>query len=231
MGYTAEIMSVYIQAGSEDVITSWADCLGIEKTLRLIMIYRNHIVFTEEENEYLSNLVNVIANGLMTKSAKNKLSLSSRAIPILLEFISKKKLPKQFALKCLDVGLNQNRDSCFKLVEEGGLKIIFSAFMRGKPKKRYKESQTEVEEHLVSIILNLFINLQDIPFKRLLLKLNDKGLEKIDRLVELHVKYINKIEKVSSIPHVSERSQPMALNNKHESFSLLNLVDLLIVLE
>jgi len=134
--YSAEVMSIYIQIGAEDVITSWVDCLGIEKSLKLIMVYENHIVFTTEENEYLSNLVNIIANGLMTRTAKNKLSLSTRAIPILLEFINKKKLLKQSALKCLDIGLNQNRDSCFKLVEEGGLKIIFSAFMKGKAKRR-----------------------------------------------------------------------------------------------
>merc|ERR1712147_292076 len=103
---------------------------------------------TTEEHEYLGNLVNIIANALMVQSAKKKLSLSVRAIPIFLEFINKKKLLKQSALKCLDIGLNQNRDSCFKLVEEGGLKAIFSAFMKGKSRKRFKQNQTEIEEYL-----------------------------------------------------------------------------------
>jgi len=212
--YSAEVMSIYIQIGAEDVITSWVDCLGIEKSLKLIMVYENHIVFTTEENEYLSNLVNIIANGLMTRTAKNKLSLSTRAIPILLEFINKKKLLKQSALKCLDIGLNQNRDSCFKLVEEGGLKIIFSAFMKGKAKRRYKENQTEVEEYLVSIILNLFINLRDVPFKRLLSKFNNKGFEKIDRLVELHIKYMNKTENVTSKSFKNEKFQSKASDDQ-----------------
>lgn len=76
--------------------------------------------------------------------------------------------------------------------------------MKGRARKRFKQNQSEVEEYLISIILNLFINLQDIPYIRFMGKFNEREFEKIDRLIELHT--------------------------KNQNYQVLNLIDLVICL-
>jgi len=59
-------------------------------------------------------------------------------------------------------------------------------------------------------------------------KFNNKGFEKIDRLVELHIKYMNKTENVTSKSFKNEKFQSKASDDQYEIFPLLNLIDLLI---
>lgn len=232
--YCAEIMAVYVQTGSTEVKKEWAESNGIEKCLKLLNTFQNHEKLNTEEEEYVGNLFNIIIAGVQT--SKKLLAKSKRAIPVLIEYVKEKKLFKEGALEILSISMIQCKETTIRFVEESGLKTLFSAFMKGKSKKRYKQNQNSVEEYLISIISNLFLNLSDIHYLRLKNKFREKEFEKIDRLTELHAKYAGIVEQAN----IDERAR-RELNNQPEEevkevyerlseqgLVTLNLVDLVI---
>merc|ERR1712228_1123342 len=95
------------------------------------------------------------------------------------------------------MGVTDHLNNCIKLIECGGLKTIFAEFMNTKKiKKKYKKvyEKDKMEEYLCSILVHLFCNLSDVNLLRLVQKFKEKDYEEIDRLIELHAKYMTKIE-------------------------------------
>lgn len=62
-----------------------------------------------------------------------------------------------------------------------------------KRKKRILSSD-EHEEHVLSVIGSLLRNCKGTQRQRLLSKFSENDFEKIDRLLELHLKYLDKVE-------------------------------------
>ena len=88
-------------------------------------------------------------------------------------------------------------ENCNKFVEVYGLRSLFPAFM--KPPKKSKKADTsefEHEEHVCSIIGSLFSNTQPAYQERLVSKFVENDCEKVDRLMELHFKYLRRVRNV-----------------------------------
>lgn len=51
-----------------------------------------------------------------------------------------------------------------------------------------------VAEHVVSIIANMLRNCRGTQRQRLMTKFSENDMEKVDRLMELHFKYMEKVE-------------------------------------
>lgn len=78
-----------------------------------------------------------------------------------------------------------------------GLRTIFPLFM--KTPKRNKTrllSSEEHEEHVSSIIMSLLRNCKGAQRQRLLSKFTESNMEKVDRLLEFHLKYLDKVDQV-----------------------------------
>ncbi|ETO25581.1 armadillo-like helical domain-containing protein, partial [Reticulomyxa filosa] len=95
--------------------------------------------------------------------------------------------------------LSDHRNNCVKLIRESGLKTVFAYFMNAvisdAKHKKYKWDKKEIEEHTCVTIVQLFTHVSDEELLRLIQKFREKDFEKIDKLVELHVKYFNILEK------------------------------------
>ncbi|KTF94315.1 hypothetical protein cypCar_00029005, partial [Cyprinus carpio] len=117
-------------------------------------------------------------------------------IDVLLQQLSKK-MSRVSALKVLDYGVigPEGSDNCHKFVDILGLRTIFPLFMK-TPKKMKKVgvSDKEHEEHVCSIIASMLRNLKGQQRSRLLSKFTENDCEKVDRLMELHFKYLEAVQ-------------------------------------
>ncbi|PPD97200.1 hypothetical protein GOBAR_DD05762 [Gossypium barbadense] len=107
------------------------------------------------------------------------------------------------AIRALDFSMTKYPPACERFVDVLGLKTAFAAFM-GKAsislfipisKKNKKERyQEELEERLVSLIASLFGGiLRGSRRERLLSKFVENECEKIDRLMELYIRYSDRV--------------------------------------
>lgn len=53
-------------------------------------------------------------------------------------------------------------------------------------------------EHVVSIIANMLRNCRGTQRQRLMTKFSENDMEKVDRLMELHFKYMEKVEAIDA---------------------------------
>lgn len=60
-------------------------------------------------------------------------------------------------------------------------------------------------EHVVSIIASMLRNCQGGQRQRLLAKFTENDLEKVDRLLELHFKYMDKVDRTEKEMEVREQ--------------------------
>ncbi|KAK1897801.1 Beta-catenin-like protein 1, partial [Dissostichus eleginoides] len=108
-----------------------------------------------------------------------------------------KKMSRCSSMKVLDHGMigAEGADNCHKFVDILGLRTIFPLFMK-TPKKMKKSvsSEKEHEEHVCSIIASMLRNLKSQQRSRLLNKFTENDCEKVDRLMEMHFKYLEAVQ-------------------------------------
>ena len=106
------------------------------------------------------------------------------------------------ALKVLNHALSgpEGKDNCNKFVEVLGLRTIFPLFMKTpKKQKRKGVSVEQHEEHVVSIVASLFKNCKGSHRSRILIKFTESDHEKVERLMELHFKYVDRVSSLKKI--------------------------------
>jgi len=115
--------------------------------------------------------------------------------------IREKKYSSKGAFKVLDYVLGVNPTACLRFIDQLGLKSLFAGFMgKGKHMKGKKGNEGELvesEEHIISIIATLFNQIgsdQGQYYERLLNKFKECDYEKVDRLLDLHLKYKQKLD-------------------------------------
>lgn len=92
------------------------------------------------------------------------------------------------------------KDNCNKFVDILGLRTIFPLFMKTPKKNRRKVLSTEEhEEHVSSIIASMLRNCRGSQRQRLVSKFTENDHEKVDRLMELHFKYLEKVESLDNL--------------------------------
>lgn len=113
--------------------------------------------------------------------------------------LREKKLSRNGSLKVLDHAMSgiDGKDNCNKFVDILGLRTIFPLFMK-TPKRNKKRllSSDQHEEHVVSIIASMLRNCKGGQRQRMLAKFTENDYEKVDRLIELHLKYLEKVDAV-----------------------------------
>jgi len=146
---------------------------------------------TAEEEELVENSFDVLCSSLMLPEFKEHFR-KGEGLELMVIMIKEKKFVRRRALKVLDFALNGNPVNCERFVEILGLKTLFSAFMKRCKGKASEEM--EDEEHVVTAISHLLKGLQGESFKRALHKFVEDDHAKVDRLVELHIKYNLKVQ-------------------------------------
>ena len=75
-----------------------------------------------------------------------------------------------------------------------GLRTIFPLFMKTpKKQKRKGVSVEQHEEHVVAVVASLLKNCKGSQKQRILAKFTEADHEKVDRLMELHFKYVDRV--------------------------------------
>jgi beta-catenin-like protein 1 len=195
--YCSEILSILIQSTNENRILL-GELDGIDLLLQQLAIYKKHDPSSDEEKEYMENLFNCLCSSLLAKENRTNF-LKGEGCQLMNLMLREKKLSRNGALKVLDYACSgvDGKENCLKLVEILGLRTLFPLFMK-TPKKNKKRSLSteEYEEHLCSIISSMLRNTKGGQKQRLLAKFVENDFEKVDRLMELHLKYLDKVHSI-----------------------------------
>lgn len=127
--------------------------------------------------------------------------------------------------------LLDGRENCNKFVDILGLRTIFPLFMT-TPKKSKKRviSVESHEEHVLSIISSMLRNCKGPQRQRLLSKFTENEFEKVERLLELHLKYLEKVDAVDAeIDEDNEAEDEVYLKRLSGGLFTLQLIDYIIL--
>jgi len=189
--YAVEIMSILLQ-NSPESRKLFSQENGVDTLLICLAPYRKSDPPSADEEEYVENLFNSICTCLMSNENKDAFR-KSQGFELMLIMVKSKKLSRKSALKVIDFALSGHPDNCHYFVEILGLKTLFAAFMKkGNKKGRSGFHEFADDEHIAASIASLFKNLAagSEPYLRLLNKFKENNYQKIERLLELHAKYV-----------------------------------------
>lgn len=170
---------------------------GIDLLLRALASYKRHDPNTPDEYEHMENLFDALCASLMY-IPNRKIFLDGEGLQLMNLMLMEKKQSREGALKVLShaTSIPDGAANCDKFVEILGLRTIFPLFMRTPPKMKRKDtSPDDHEEYCCSIIDALFFSCNQTNRQRVLQKFADHGFEKIDRTIELFLKYSEKLKK------------------------------------
>ncbi|XP_055638811.1 beta-catenin-like protein 1 [Toxorhynchites rutilus septentrionalis] len=195
--YASEILSILLQDTNENRLLL-GNLDGIDVLLQQLAVYKRHDPSSTEEQEFMENLFNSLCSALMAAENREKF-LKGEGLQLMNLMLREKKLSRNGSLKVLDHAMSgqDGRDNCNKFVDILGLRTIFPLFMK-TPKRNKKRllSTEEHEEHVVSIVASMLRNCKGAQRQRLLTKFTENDFEKVERLMELHFKYLEKVELV-----------------------------------
>uniref|UniRef100_A0AAQ5ZNM6 Beta-catenin-like protein 1 n=1 Tax=Amphiprion ocellaris TaxID=80972 RepID=A0AAQ5ZNM6_AMPOC len=184
--YCSEILAILLQNNDSNAFSS---CLPSQ-------VFKRHNPSTAEEQEMMENLFDGLCSCLMLPTNRDRF-LRGEGLQLMNLMLREKKMSRTSALKVLDHGMigPEGADNCHKFVDILGLRTIFPLFMK-TPKKMKKTgaSEKEHEEHVCSIIASMLRNLKSQQRSRLLNKFTENDCEKVDRLMELHFKYLEAVQ-------------------------------------
>lgn len=193
--YCSEILSILIQTENDNRL-QLGDCEGIDVLLQQLAIYKRHDPANTEEQEFMENLFNCLCSALMAKENRERF-LKGEGLQLMNLMLREKKMSRNGSLKVLDHAMSgpDGKENCNKFVDILGLRTIFPLFMK-TPKRNKKRllSADEHEEHVMSVIASMLRNCKGSQRQRLLSKFTENDHEKVDRLLELHLKYLEKVE-------------------------------------
>ncbi|XP_005730895.1 beta-catenin-like protein 1 [Pundamilia nyererei] len=193
--YCSEILAILLQ-NNDNTRELLGEMDGIDVLLQQLSVFKRHNPSTAEEQEMMENLFDALCSCLMLPSNRDRF-LRGEGLQLMNLMLREKKMSRTSALKVLDHGMigPEGTDNCHKFVDILGLRTIFPLFMK-TPKKMRKTgvSEREHEEHVCSIIASMLRNLKSQQRSRHLSKFTENDCEKVDRLMELHFKYLEAVQ-------------------------------------
>ncbi|KAG8232430.1 hypothetical protein J437_LFUL012861 [Ladona fulva] len=215
--YTSEVLAIILQQHPENR-QLLGDLDGIDVLLQQLAFYKRHDPTSNEENEMMENLFNCLCSSLMYAPNRERF-LRGEGLQLMNLMLREKKLSRNGSLKVLDHAMSgpDGKENCNKFVDILGLRTIFPLFMK-TPKKSKRRTLTveEHEEHVVSIISSMLRNCRGPQRQRLLNKFTENDHEKVDRLLELHFKYLEKVEQVDNMLEMQRKSKEDSDDDEEE---------------
>lgn len=224
--YASELLSILLQYTSENWLLL-GELDGIDVLLQQLAYYKRHDPQTAEEQEMMENLFNVLCSSLLAAENRDRF-LRGEGLQLMNLMLREKKMSRNGSLKVLDFAMNgpEGKDNCNKFVDILGLRTIFPLFMKTPTKNRKRMlTAEEHEEHVVSIIASMLKNCKGQQRQRLLSKFTENDYEKVDRLVELHFKYLEKVEEIEQNTKEDEDEEVSYLRRLEGGLYMLQLVD------
>ncbi|GAV61715.1 DUF1716 domain-containing protein [Cephalotus follicularis] len=194
--YASEILAILLQnsVGNQKRL---GQMNGVDVVLQAVAVYKAKDPKTLDEEEMLENLFDCLCCLLMPLENKERF-VKAEGVELMIIIMKQKKSAYGSAIRALDFAMTNYPPACERFVDVLGLKTAFAAFMGKIPvgKKNKKERyQEDLEERIVSLIASLFGGiLRGTRRERLLSKFVENECEKIDRLMELYMRYANRVK-------------------------------------
>ncbi|CAD5110989.1 DgyrCDS340 [Dimorphilus gyrociliatus] len=196
--YCSEILSILLQNQTE-VQKMLGEADGIDILLQQLATYKRNEPSSNEEIEYMENIFNCVCSILSLNENRVRF-VKGEGIQLMILMLKEKHASRNCAIKVLNHACSGDDGGpcCSKLIESLGLRAIFPLFMR-TPKRHKKAgpNQEELEEHIISIVTSLVRHSEGAQRQRLMTKFSENNHEKIERLLELHFKYLERVEVVN----------------------------------
>jgi beta-catenin-like protein 1 len=223
--YASEILSILLQSGAapREKFVAWqgkprpeeekrkdkndAKVDLMDELLQALAPYRKKDPASDEEEEFVSNLVNALCSVLLVPEAQKQFR-RLEGLELLLRFMKdRQRFVFGGALRAMDHALMGNARNCERLIEIGGLRSVFLAFM-GRHGKYKSSSSTKAskaserakeEENAASLVASLCawvgVKAPADGYDRLHAKFVESDMEKVDRLVDLFAKHHERVER------------------------------------
>eukprot|EP00919_Chromeraceae_sp_WS-2016_P020860 GHVR01049494.1.p1 GENE.GHVR01049494.1~~GHVR01049494.1.p1 ORF type:complete len:405 (+),score=100.39 GHVR01049494.1:590-1804(+) len=239
--FAAEILIILLQnaEGIKDMVAK-PPIEGVDRLLRALAVYRKKDPGGVQEEEFCQNAFDALCSLLLVQSNKKEFG-KRQGVELAIRMMRERRYSSAPALKLANYALSNHTQNCMLFVDKQGLKTLFSWFMiRGFNKKKYKKQQLEDEEHILSIIQSLLRHCNGTAQGRVCNKFIECEGEKIQRLLELHRYYKDKVSKggdTSINNYVNKdllelgvyRDEQLYLDRCERGLATLQLVDLIIV--
>jgi len=193
--YASEILSILLQNEPENR-RALVELPGspMDSMLQQLAYYKRHNPTTAEEQEMMENLFNCLSSLLLHTPNRDRF-LRGEGLQLMNLMLREKKVSRNGALKVLNHALigPEGRDNCHKFIDILGLRTIFPLFMKTPKKNKRTVSAEEHEEHVISIVASLMKNCRGPQRQRMLAKFTENDHEKVERLMEMHFKFLEKV--------------------------------------
>lgn len=194
--YASEILAILLQSSVANQ-KRLGQLNGVDTLLQAVAFYKSRDPKTAEEEEMLENLFNSLCSVVMPMENKDRF-VKAEGVELMIIIMKQKRLAYGAAMKALDFAMTRCPAACERFVDVLGLKTLFAAFMGKIPvkgKHKGDRNQEEIEERVISIISSLFGGLtRGSRRERLLSKFIENEFEKIDRLMELYLRYADRVK-------------------------------------
>ncbi|EJD76371.1 DUF1716 domain-containing protein, variant [Loa loa] len=189
--FASELLSLLLQSTelARKRLTEKVD--GFDLLLRALATYKRHDPGSADEREHMENLFNAVCAALMYAPNRQKF-LDGEGLQLMNLMLRERKQSRESALKVLDYATNgvEGKSNCVKFIDILGLRTIFPLFMRTPSKQKRKDSTPdEHEEHVCSVLSSLLRSCGEEGRNRIFSKFIEHEYEKVDRAVELVLKY------------------------------------------
>ncbi|KAK9117965.1 hypothetical protein Scep_016058 [Stephania cephalantha] len=203
--YASELLAILLQNSAANQ-KRLGQINGVDVVLQAVAMYKSRDPRSSDEEEMVENLFDCLCCLLMPVENKERF-VKAEGVELMIIIMKQKKLAYGSAIRALDFAMTNYPPACERFVDVLGLKTAFAAFM-GKAilvfsrpqnpmsKKNKKEShQEELEERIISLVASLFGGiLRGSRRERLLSKFVENECEKVDRLMELYMRYSDRVK-------------------------------------
>lgn len=190
--YCSEVLAILLQSSEKNRV-SLGLIEGIDTLLQALALYKRRNPQLSEEQEMMHNLFDSLCLALLAPDNR-EIFLKGEGVELMILMLREKKMSRPPALKVLNHALqgDEGINCCAKFIDVYGLRSLFPCFMKtpGKKQKRGGLSEREWSEHVCSIISHLLRNSSGSQLQRLMNKFVEEDHLKVDRLVELHLFYL-----------------------------------------
>ncbi|GLT28745.1 hypothetical protein SLA2020_036530 [Shorea laevis] len=193
--YASEILAILLQNSTANQ-KRLGQMNGVDVVLQAVAMYKSKDPKSADEEEMLENLFDCLCCLLMPLENKERF-VKAEGVELMIIIMKQKKSAYGSAIRALDFAMTKYPPACERFVDVLGLKTAFAAFMGKIPNKKNKKEryQEELEERLVSLIASLFGGiLRGSRRDRLLSKFVENECEKIDHLMELYMRYSDRVK-------------------------------------
>ncbi|KAJ3102727.1 hypothetical protein HDU97_000340 [Phlyctochytrium planicorne] len=196
--YSSEIISILLQNSRKNRL-AFIQAGGIVSLLQVIAYYKRRDPQESDEIEMMENFFDSLCLALAEPEGKEAF-LNEEGVELMLIILKEKKMAKMRALKVLDHALlgDAGKGCCSRFIEILGLKTLFPLFMK-KGQRAYRKSyksysESDEEEHIVSIIFSLIKNsTEKEQIGRIALKFAEADFEKLLRLLDMQSEYQRRV--------------------------------------